>query len=552
MSPRDLPEGSADERPIVRHSTDIEAMADESIAALVQDPDLYQRSNALVQVLPVTDDEHDSAPPWRRLAVGTPTIRELPREVLRARLSRLVSWIRLDARSKKWVSALPHPDAVAYVSVRGAWPGMRILESVIEAPTLRPDGSILQRPGYDRLTRTLYTPAEPFPDILENPTREDAKVAMERIAGLYCDFPFKDANHRATAIAAAITAVCRTAIPGGVPAFIFDANSPGAGKGLAASMASIIAYARNLCTTQFPGDNPDHLSKTMFALAREGAPIIAFDNLPFDMEFRGAALEDALTSAEVKNRVLGTSDTDTAPFRSIVFCTGNNVNVAGDMPRRCVFARLETNLESPERRTEYSNPERAGEGAMRRFCREHRAAIVADMLTVVRAHWLARRSDREIARDVGTMENFGDWVRVIAAAIQWAGGGNPLLTRMEPTKNAEAGAVATILERLPALDPSGAGLTTKSIVSTLYPEAVLKGQVTDNHDGFDALRDALEELTSRKPGFAPDATALGAQLRGRLGKVYGGRKLAQGTALHKTARWVVVDATTGRPITANG
>jgi hypothetical protein len=38
---------------------------------------------------------------------------------------------------------------VAAVHARGIWDGIRHLEAVINFPVLRPDGTVLDRPGYD-------------------------------------------------------------------------------------------------------------------------------------------------------------------------------------------------------------------------------------------------------------------------------------------------------------------------------------------------------------------------------------------------------------------
>jgi putative DNA primase/helicase len=536
------------DRPTIKISTAIKDMADEAIEALCDDRGIYQRNHGLVQVLAVTAEEYEARPSWCRIAIGTPTIRSLPLPQLRSKLSHLARWQRFDVRSRQMVNARPDDDALQDVATRGIWPGIRSLEAVIEAPSLRPDGSVLDVPGYDPATRCLYIPSEAFPPIPDRPTKDDAVAALQAFEDLFADFPHKDQNHRATAIAAVLTALARTAIAGGVPAFVYDAAVKGSGKGLQAAAAAIIATSREVATSQFPHGDVEELRKVLFTFVREGVPIISFDNLPFQVAFTGAALEDALTSASIRGRILGKSESGGVyPFRSLVFVTGNNVNIAGDMPRRCVVSRVETPLEKPAERpaSDYKHPERAGSDRFKRWVREHRAELVVKGLTLLRAYIVAGMPDQQI----GVMESFGDWAHLICGAIVWAGGGNPLLTRPgSDGLDQEAAPLAVIVEELPKLAPDGRGITTSALIAELYKQDFLRGQEIHNHDAWVALREAIEILAPRKPGFAPSAKTLGEQLRGLLGRVVAGRKITAKSAMGCVKRWVVVESASGRPV----
>ena len=50
------------------------------------------------------------------------------------------------------------------IAARGRWSFPHI-ETVSETPTLRPDGTIIQEPGYDAATATLYLPNAEFPPV---------------------------------------------------------------------------------------------------------------------------------------------------------------------------------------------------------------------------------------------------------------------------------------------------------------------------------------------------------------------------------------------------
>jgi putative DNA primase/helicase len=82
-------------------------------------------------------------------------------------------------RKKKWVQTDP-PEAVAKGLLnRRHWKFPKVA-GVITTPTLRPDGTILDKPGYDSATQLWYAPDSELalPAIKEHPTREDAQQAL--------------------------------------------------------------------------------------------------------------------------------------------------------------------------------------------------------------------------------------------------------------------------------------------------------------------------------------------------------------------------------------
>ena len=92
---------------------------------------------------------------------GAPRILKLPDSILRERLDEAVRWIRKRksksgdvVRREEWC---PRPIVEA-IRDRATWPGIRPLLGVVTAPTLRIDGSVLDRPGYDEATGLIYQP----------------------------------------------------------------------------------------------------------------------------------------------------------------------------------------------------------------------------------------------------------------------------------------------------------------------------------------------------------------------------------------------------------
>lgn len=222
-----------DDRPVIVITTEEHRVNDQAIEALSNDPNIYQRGNSLVTVL------HDEIRPRaasRDLDVarppGSPRIARLQRARIRELMTKHARWNKIRKGDQDFEAVPAHPPdwSVNAVEARGRWHSIRPLLGVVEAPALRLDGSIIDRPGYDEQTGLLYMPNRDFPPIPGRPSREDAGKALALILDLVADFPFATDEHRAAWVAALLTPLARFAIDGPCPLFMFDANVPAAGK----------------------------------------------------------------------------------------------------------------------------------------------------------------------------------------------------------------------------------------------------------------------------------------------------------------------------------
>jgi hypothetical protein len=94
-------------------------------------------------------------------------------------------------------------------------PHLRTLYGVTHTPTIRPDGTILDTPGYDDETRLLYMPESglELPVIPDEPTAEEIKAAVDLILKPIAEFPFVSEDDRATWIGLAFTPALRPLFP---------------------------------------------------------------------------------------------------------------------------------------------------------------------------------------------------------------------------------------------------------------------------------------------------------------------------------------------------
>jgi hypothetical protein len=227
------------------------------------------------------------------------------------------------------------------------WPQLPTLAGIIEAPTVRPDGSLLTRPGYDKATGLLFDPGEThFPPIPNKPTREQAEAALRTLMAPLRDFPFIDEAARSVALAAVLTMLVRRMLRA-APLFAFDAPKMASGKTLVATVASYIATGRGPYLMAQVADATDERKRLLAALL-EGPAAVVIDNVEFPL--RSDALCIALTEPTFTDRLLGASKTATVETNCCFFATGNNLIIAGDLSARALVCRIDPEVERPEER----------------------------------------------------------------------------------------------------------------------------------------------------------------------------------------------------------
>jgi hypothetical protein len=386
-------------------------------AALTRDPFLYQRGGQLVRVV---RDDSPAAKGIRR--PHAPRIELLPQQLLRERLTLVALWVTLKEKRERSgevkVEKEPaHPPAwsVAAVHARADWPGVRHLEAVVDYPVLRPDGTILDRPGYDPDTGLLLEAAAPIPTIPEFPSNAQVAAARDQLLEVVADFPFERDVHRAAWLAALLTPLGRFAFVGPAPLFLVDANVRAAGKGLLLDTISHIVTGERFTIATYT-DDENELRKRILALALGGDRLVLFDNLTG--QFGNGVLDAALTGTTFKDRLLGFNRMDEAPLSMTWYGTGNNVAIAADTARRVCHMRLESAHERPEERHEFRHPD------LLAWVGQNRAALLAAALTILRGYCAAGRPDQQLPA-------WGELRGVVVLGVLRGGLGRPARPRRD-------------------------------------------------------------------------------------------------------------------------
>jgi hypothetical protein len=337
---------------------------------------------------------------------GTPYIEALNEAALKGMLARSMNFAKMMNGRPQHIAP---PDNVGRdILALGSW-SFPALDAVIEIPTIRPDGTLIDQPGYDAATHLVYIPAShlEIPPIPFRPTREDINAALTFIDEAIGEFPFADGASYANTLALLLTPLIRQAINGHVPLALIDATRPGSGKTLLAELVAMIATGRAAALMAAPNDE-DEWRKRIASTLADGSTIIIIDNL--QSRLHSASLNLALTSHTVQERILGQSKNGTYAQRATWMVTGNNIQLGGDLPRRCYWIRLDAHTDKPWTRGGFKYN-------LAEWVPAYRGALIAALLTLARAWYVAGRPHASVPR-VGSYQA---WVDTVGGILAYAG-----------------------------------------------------------------------------------------------------------------------------------
>ncbi|MHB8973590.1 MAG: primase-helicase zinc-binding domain-containing protein [Pirellulaceae bacterium] len=484
---------------------------------------IYQRVGQLVHVTENVDGTLCGV----ELPDNTLRIRPLPPPIIRERIA---SAVTLEGPSDKDgdVTYLRPPGwLVNAIHQRGEYPrAIRPLSGIVRCPTLRPDGTVVQQPGYDERTGLLFAPDGQYPPISEEPTKGDAVSAAAQLLDIVADFPFKGPEHRSVWLAMTLTLVGRSAISGPCPMFAIDANCPGTGKSMLSDVAGLIAYGERLPRKSWPGDDDNEVRKTITSVALESLPAVLWDNIGDALGC--SSLDAALTGTTWTDRILGSNaTTGVLPLTTVWAATGNNLVLGADTARRVLYCRIETDLDNPEERDGFHHDNLIG------WVRQHRHQLAVDAVTVLRAYAHAGYPSQKLT----TWGSYEAWSNLIRNAIAWVGLPDPWGTRSivrEADRSVEV--LGLIHDGITEADQDGDGVTSGQIVRLV--SAPVEAGKADTHP---LLRAAITEICGTKI----DGRKVGNQLRQYIGRVKAGRRLCRDNAHGGVGKWSVKSVNRG-------
>src|SRR5262249_32967820 len=162
---------------------------------------------------------------------------------------------------------------------------------------------------------------------------------------------------------------------------LFEAPTPGSGKGLLVACTCLIASGRVAPTCSLPRDE-DEIRRTLTAELSKGRPLIWLDNLDSaHRQIHSATLAAILTAPLWSERQVRTSNKLDLPNRAVWLLTGNNPQLSMELARRCVRIRLDPGIDQPwlRRGREFRHPN------LPDWVRGNRPQLVHALLTLVAA-----------------------------------------------------------------------------------------------------------------------------------------------------------------------
>jgi putative DNA primase/helicase len=429
------------------------------------------------------------------------------------RLSRAAEWERYDARAKDWRQIDPPEKVAATILSRfGEW-RFPSIAGVITAPTLRPDGSLLTEPGYDRATR-LFHVADNGLDVTRhlppNPTLAHAEAALNDLLYVIKGFPVVTATDTSVALSGLISPVVRGACPV-APMHALRASTAGTGKTYFVDVASAIATGRP-CPVATVAKSEEETEKRLGGLLLAGFPLICLDNV--NGELGGDLLAQAVERPVIQIRPLGGSDIIEVESRSSIFATGNALRLRGDMTRRGLICNLDAGVERPELRQFEFDPVE--------LVLTKRAECVAAVLTIVLAHAAAGYPG---ADTITPLASFQEWSRLVRSALIWLGCADPCVS-MEQAREDDPELI-DLMELLAAWKAEIGVNSAQTVAEVL--EMVGERRYADSEPGAPAewkypkMREIIQRLAMTRGTV--DARRFGNVLRAKEGRIVGGYRI---------------------------
>jgi hypothetical protein len=387
----------SDERAVVEVTHNRAVVNDQAESALAGHPAVFKRGGFLVRVV------EESPPRTEALAPA----------VIDSMLTEVVHFT-----NDKGLQRGPPDHAVKYIHSRGGGDKTRAIDQLIEAPTMRPDGTFVTDAGYDSATRSFYIPTCEVPAVAAKPSHDDACSAVASLLEIVVDFPFETPADKSAWVAALLTQSVRTVIEGPTPLIFVGSATPATGKSKLIDAIATIYTGCGAPRQPFSADEAEQ-RKQITSTLMAGSPACFWDNVAGT--FGGAAIDALLTSSTWRDRVLGGNRVVNLPQRTLFSASGNNVRLAGDVARRTLHVRMVSPVANPEQRSDFKHADLLG------HVHENRGRFLATIQTIYRAYVVAGAPKQQVPA-WGSFESWSRWVR---EPIVWLGLADPAARREE-------------------------------------------------------------------------------------------------------------------------
>jgi len=453
------------------------------IEALQRDDEVFVRGDHLAAVLPEG------------------RLHPLSPDALKGRIGAQVQCVRIDEDTGERRPVQPPIDLCRMIAARGRWEGIRELAGIVCEPRLRPDGSVLQEPGYDAETQLLYVEGETF-DPVPAWGLEEAQGAAGEFMSLVGDFPFlhpEGTNATSAAwLAMLLTPIAVSALPRTAPTpfFLLEAPAAGTGKSKLAMVTATIAGGPAVQTLNIEQKDATEMGKLLVSIGSSPRlpRVVLFDNIKGQMGW--APFDLTLSLRTIAGRVLGQSRTLNVPSDITWFGTSNQATLTPDMARRTLTIRLDARTARPTERRGFRIEDIEG------YATAHRARLMPRAMGILRAYLLAGAPRQTLEAGLG---GYQAWSALVRGCVRWLGYDDPGLVIKDTMALDESQVRAELLIR---------GLLALFGTEDFGANEVHHRLSTDERRQHDQLRAVLCEGTYDR---LPSHVVISRQLRGLRG-----------------------------------
>ena len=249
----------------------------------------------------------------------------------------------------------PPPNVLTATLARKEWPKLRPLFGIVGAPVLRPDGSLLQDPGYDPATGLYLASKVPLERVPPKPASAQVKAARDFLLTAFLgDFPWVGDADKANYIGLLVTPILRSYLRTLIPFGVVTSTMPSSGKTILTCGLGML-YGQRILT--WPGSDEAELRKAITSVLADPVGTIIFDNLAEGTVIDSPVLARLITDRTWADRLLGGNKTAAFANDRVWTATGNNLRLGGDMRTRSVLVGLNPDMPRPEERTGFKIPD---------------------------------------------------------------------------------------------------------------------------------------------------------------------------------------------------
>jgi len=344
--------------------------------------------------------------------VGDGHVVPLDTDLLSFELGMIAQYARQTAKGEMQID--PPEKVVKQIIAHKRGRNLKRLNAVITAPTITHDGHIVQKRGHDEKTGLYLSTLGDYAPIKQDLSIDDAIAAYHELMTPFDTFNFATDLDRSVALSAILTAVVRPTLTKAA-GFAFDAPKQGSGKTFLTECLGLLSTGERPAMTPTIQKNETETSKVLLSMLLKGTRVIVWDNVMGS--FDSATIASFLTTDRVSGRVLGRSEQTEIPNRAMFMMTGNNILLAGELPRRVFTCRLDTGAENPSK----VQRDLSATGGLLpdQYIEQNRPALVAAALTIISAYMQspAYMFDGGVADDI--TGSFEHWDTLARQPIAW-------------------------------------------------------------------------------------------------------------------------------------